>query len=432
MVLKDLEKKIKVKKAKVGVIGLGYVGLPLAAAFAKAGFSVTGIDTDANKVAKLRRSVSYVLDVPSARLKEMLRRGLFRATGEFSAIADLDAVIICVPTPLLKDRKPDVSFMVGAAKMIARHLKKGQLVVLESTTYPGTTEEVLRPILEKRGLKVERDFFLAFSPERVDPGNKAFDTVSIPKVVGGIGPRSSAAARTLYGAVMRRVVGVSSARTAEMVKLLENTFRSANIALINEMSVIARHLGVDIWEVIEAAKTKPFGFMPFYPGPGTGGHCLPVDPLYLSWKSRLHGFKARMIELSSRINKLMPGYVVRRIQGLLGGSLKRQSVLVLGVAYKKNIDDVRESPALDVISHLIKKGAVVSYSDPFVPSLKIDGRTLRSQALTTSLVRKSRCTVILTDHSGLDYSIVAGNAKRVLDTRNVLRKYEAKGNISFL
>ena len=419
----------------MGVIGLGYVGLPLAVAFARNGFSVTGIDTDKRKVAILNRGESYVLDVPGAAVKELLKRKKFKATLDSKAISALDAVIICVPTPLGKTKEPDISFVIDAASQIARSMRKGQLVVLESTTYPGTTEEVILPILEKSGLACEKDFFLAFSPERVDPGNKMHDTVSIPKVMGGIGPHSTEAAKALYGSVIRRLVPVSSAKTAEMVKLLENTFRSVNIGLINEVAVMSHHLGVDIWEVISAAKTKPFGFMPFYPGPGIGGHCLPIDPLYLSWKSRRHGFEAKMIELASSINEDMPFYVVERITQLLNQKripLKKALVLVLGVAYKRDIDDIRESPALEVISHLLKAGAEVSYSDPFVPSLKIGQATLKSQALTAGFIKKHQCVVVVTDHSAFDYGNIVSAAKIILDTRNVLRKFHPRKNLFFL
>ncbi len=419
----------------MGVIGLGYVGLPLAVAFARNGFSVTGIDTDKRKVALLKRGESYVLDVPGAAVKELLKRKKFKATLDSKAISALDAVIICVPTPLGKTKEPDISFVIDAASQIARSMRKGQLVVLESTTYPGTTEEVILPILEKSGLACEKDFFLAFSPERVDPGNKIHDTVSIPKVMGGIGPHSTEAAKALYGSVIRRLVPVSSAKTAEMVKLLENTFRSVNIGLINEVAVMSHHLGVDIWEVISAAKTKPFGFMPFYPGPGIGGHCLPIDPLYLSWKSRRHGFEAQMIELASSINQKMPAYVVERITQALNQKripLKNAPVLVLGVAYKRDINDVRESPALDVINHLLKGGAQVTYSDPYVPALDTGQSTLKSQALTPALIRKNQCVIVLTDHTAFDYKKVIDHARIILDTRNVLRKFHPRKNLFFL
>lgn len=432
---KPLRQKIKQKTARIGVMGLGYVGLPLALAFTKNGFTVTGVDIDAKKVARLNRGLSYVPDVRPEEIREAARKKIFKATTEDKSLAGLDVVIICVPTPLSKTKEPDIEFVVAAARSIARHLRRGQLIVLESTTYPGTTEEVILPILQKSGLAAEKDFFLAFSPERVDPGNKEFDTVSIPKVVGGVGKLSTQAARLLYGQVIRRVVEVSSAKTAEMVKLLENTFRSVNIGLINEVAVMSNRMGIDIWEVIEAAKTKPFGFMPFYPGPGLGGHCLPIDPLYLSWKSRLHGFEAKMIELASLINESMPLYVVERITHLLNERripLKNAPILALGVTYKRGSDDIRESPALDVITHLLEQGSRVSYSDPFVPSLKVTRRSLKSVPISPSVLKKQACAVVLTDHEAFDYGQIARYSKLVLDTRNAMRKYSPRQNLFFL
>ncbi len=433
--LKILLDRIRTRQAKVGVIGLGYVGLPLAVSFAKKGFSVTGIDISRGKIKKLTEGRSYILDVVSSDLKAVTARKFFKATDDYKSVASLDAVIICVPTPLSKTKEPDISFVIEATQRIAGHLKKGQLIVLESTTYPGTTEEVMLPILRKSGLLPEKDFFLAFSPERVDPGNKAYDIVSIPKVVGGAGRNSTKAASFLYGAIMKNVVPVSSARTAEMVKLLENTFRSVNIGLINEIAVMCHRLGVDIWEVIEAAKTKPFGFMPFYPGPGIGGHCLPIDPLYLSWKSRLHGFEAKMIELASTINESMPEYVVERVTALLNKKqvpLKKAPVLVLGVSYKKNIDDLRESPALEVLRHLVEKGSKIAYSDPWIPSVEIGEIHLKSQKLTPGFVRKQACVVVLTDHAAFDNKMIVRNARLILDTRNAMRGFAPKGNLFFL
>ena len=433
--LKKLRQRIKTKKAKVGVIGLGYVGLPLAMAFAKNGFSVTGIDLDKNKVAKLNQGRSYIQDVPVAALKDSLRKKRFHATDDFRALSQLDAVIICVPTPLSKTKEPDISYVLDATKHVAAHLKKGQLVVLESTTYPGTTEEVMLPLLKKSGLKPEKDFFLAFSPERVDPGNKDYDTVSIPKVVGGIGKSSTEAIKSLYGVVMKSIVEVSSARTAEMVKLLENTFRIANIGLINEIAMISNHLGVDIWEVIGAARTKPFGFMAFYPGPGIGGHCIPIDPLYLSWESRRHGFEAKMIELASTINKSMPVYVVKRVAQLLAEKRrfpKMASILVLGVTYKRDIADLRESPAIDVINLLEENGWKVSYCDPYVSSMNLAHVVLKHQALTPGLLKKQDCVIILTDHSAFDYRMVVKHSKLIYDTRNALRKFHPRKNLHFL
>ncbi len=434
--LAKFKEKIKKKKARIGVIGLGYVGLPLAVAFANKGYTVTGIDTDRRKVAQLNRGHSHIMDVPSAGVKRVLKNRRFQAADDYKALASLDAVIVCVPTPL-SEKKPDMSFILDAAERIARHLRRGQLIVLESTTYPGTTDEEVLGVLEKRsGLKVEEDFFLAFSPERVDPGNKRHGTVSIPKVVGGVGRGSTLAARALYGAIVKRIVEVSSARAAEMTKLLENTFRSVNIALVNEMARICHLLHIDIWEVIEAAKTKPFGFMPFYPGPGTGGHCIPVDPIYLSWKSRRHKLTPPMIELAAKINKtVMPQYVCQRVVRLLRKKRidpKKAPILVLGVAYKKDVDDARESSAVDVIRCLMAEKADVSYSDPFIPSLRVGRSVLRSKRLTPEGIRRQQCVVVLTDHSSFDYGAVARHARLILDTRNVLRKYNPSKNLFFL
>ena len=430
-----LTEKIKNKKAKIGIIGLGYVGLPLAVAFADKGFFVLGIDTDRAKVARLNRGESYIMDVPSKAVRRLVSARRLKATADTKGVSSLDAMILCVPTPLNKTKKPDISFIVAAVKAIAPRLKKGQLIVLESTTYPGTTDEVVRPLLEEGGLKVEKDFTLAFSPERIDPGNKQFDTVSIPKVVGGAGPRSLEAAGALYGAIIQKIVEVSSAKTAEMVKLLENTFRSVNIGLINEITILSHRLGIDIWEVIEAAKTKPFGFMPFYPGPGLGGHCLPIDPLYLSWKSRLHGYEAKMIELASSINEAMPEYVVERVADLLnrrGIPLKGASILVVGVAYKRNVDDLRESPALEVIEEFLLRGSKVAYSDPHIPSLTAGHRSLRSVKLKPAMLKKQHCVVILTDHDSFDCPLIVRHSRAILDTRNALRKFNANRHVFFL
>ncbi|MBI2094684.1 MAG: nucleotide sugar dehydrogenase [Candidatus Omnitrophica bacterium] len=435
LAVNELCRKIRSGAAQIAVVGLGYVGLPLAVAFAKKGFRVIGVDTDRRKIASLSAGRSYVLDVRSDDLGRVLRRGRFTPAADYAQIASSDAVIVCVPTPLSKTKEPDISFVVQATKSILRHLKKGQLVVLESTTYPGTTEEVVLPLLQKSGLRFEKDFFLAFSPERVDPGNKQYPITSIPKIVGGAGPASGMAAKTLYGTIMRRVVPVSSARAAEMAKLLENTFRSVNIGLINEIALMCQRLGVDIWEVIGAAKTKPFGFMAFYPGPGIGGHCLPIDPLYLSWTSRLHGFTARMIELAASVNEEMPVHVVERIAHLLGLRrlpLKHSEVLVLGLTYKKNVNDLRESPALDVLKILLSKGAGVNYSDPYIPSVRLQRQTLRSRRLSPSFLKRQKCVVVLTDHALFDYASVVRHSSLVLDTRNALRKFHPRENLFFL
>ncbi|MGH7197921.1 MAG: nucleotide sugar dehydrogenase [Candidatus Omnitrophota bacterium] len=433
--LAQFREKIRKKKARIGIIGLGYVGLPLAVAFAKKGFFVTGIDVERQRVKKLNEGVSPILDISSRELKSLLRSKRFHATTDHAALSLQDAILVCVPTPLKHSEKPDISYIMRATKEIVRTLRKGQLIVLESTTYPGTTEEKMLPRMESKGLKVEKDFFLAFSPERVDPGNKAHTTISIPKVVGGIGPLSTCAAQILYGSVLHKVVPVSSAKTAEMVKLLENAFRSINIGFVNELAIICHKLKVDVWEVIEAAKTKPFGFMPFYPGPGIGGHCIPIDPLYLSWKSNRHGYREKMIRLASHINGSMPTQVGRRIDHLLkkrGVPMGKSSILLLGIAYKKDVDDYRESPSLDVMKYLSRKGAKVSYSDPFVSRVPLGRKVFSSRDLTPTLLKKHHCVVVLTDHSTFDYPAVVKHARLILDTRNVLRKYNPSKNLFFL
>lgn len=435
MVNKEVTAKIRSKTAKIGVIGMGYVGLPLAMAFVRGGYAVTGLDNDTKRVSQLNKGVSYIQDVPSANLKDALKRRSFKATSDYKVLHSQDVIIICVPTPLSKTKQPDISYVVAATQNIAKHLRRGQLIVLESTTYPGTTEEVMLPILLESGLKAEKDFFLAFSPERVDPGNKKFSTVNIPKVVGGIGPVSTDAVKQLYASVIDTVVPVSSAKAAEMVKLLENTFRSVNIALINEMALLCNALGVDIWEVIHAAKTKPFGFMPFYPGPGIGGHCLPIDPLYLSWKSRKHGYEARLIELASQVNEHMPRHVVERTTLLLNErriAVKKSPILILGVAYKKDVNDYRESPALEIITEFLGEGASVSYSDPWVPAIHTPEFSMKSQKLTPALLKKQACIVLVTDHSSFDYRMVVKNSKLIFDTRNALRVFHNQQNLFFL
>ena len=366
----SLKDKIRDRKARVGVIGLGYVGLPLAVEFAKKGFDVTGFDVDASKIGEINAGRSYILDVKTDEVKECVDAGRLRATSEMSHLKDMDAIDICVPTPLRKTKDPDLSYVVQAVDAVKKHLKKGQLVILESTTYPGTTDEVVQPALEENGLKAGVDFFLAFSPERVDPGNESFSTRTIPKVVGGVNRQSTDLASDLYGAIVETVVPVSSTQVAEMVKLLENTFRAVNIGLVNEIALMAHRMNIDVWEVIDAAGTKPFGFMPFYPGPGLGGHCIPIDPFYLSWKARQSGFECRFIELAGHVNSSMPGFVVERIGEALNTKKKAVNgsrIHMLGVAYKKDVSDMRESPALDVIELLQRRGAVVTYSDPFVP-----------------------------------------------------------------
>ena len=420
----SLKQKILNKKAQVGIIGLGYVGLPLSLEFAKSGFNVTGIDIDPKKVETINKGESYIPDVDADELKPFVDKGALSATADYSCLEKLDTVSICVPTPLRKTKDPDVSFIVAAAEKIAKYLHKEQLLILESTTYPGTTRELILPTLEGKGLEVGKDFFLAFSPERIDPGNKKFTTRNIPKVVGGITPECTEIAKTLYEQVVETVVPVSSTDVAEMVKLLENTFRSVNIGLVNEIALMSDKLGIDAWEVIDAAATKPFGFMPFYPGPGLGGHCLPVDPFYLSWKARQNGFEARFIELAGHINAYMPTYVVSKITDALNDrsqSVKGSKILVLGVAYKKDVNDTRESPALDIIEMLREKGAKVLYSDPYVPQLKADDYNLASQELREEFLKNIDCAVIVTNHTCFDYQWLVDYAPLMIDTRNATK-----------
>src|SRR5438128_7401626 len=377
----DTLERIRNKQARVGVIGLGYVGLPLAVEFARVGFDVTGFDVDAAKAAQINAGKSYIPDVAESDLSAMVNARRLRATTDMTALGAMDAIDICVPTPLRKTKDPDLSYVVLAVEAVAATLRKGQLIVLESTTYPGTTDEVVQPMLEAKGLKADVDFFLAFSPERVDPGNQQFNTKNIPKIVGGVGPASTEIAAALYGATVQHVVPVSSTRVAEMVKLLENTFRAVNIGLVNEIALMSHKMNIDVWEVIDAAGTKPFGFMPFYPGPGLGGHCIPIDPFYLSWKARQNGFECRFIELAGHINSSMPHYVVQRVADALNTARKAVNgarVHLFGVAYKRDVNDMRESPALDVLELLVKRGAQLSYSDPFVPELRHNGHVLTS------------------------------------------------------
>jgi len=427
--LAELAKRLRAKTARIGVIGLGYVGLPLAVEFAKKGFTVTGIDLDSNRVEQTNAGRSYIPDVPSDDLIRLARERRLSATTSFDSVGDLDAVIICVPTPLRKTREPDMSFIVGAAQAIAKSLRGGQLVVLESTTYPGTTEEVILPMFEARGLKVGEDFALAFSPERIDPGNPHYTTNTIPKVVGGMTPLCGELAVLLYGAIIPTVVPVSSAKVAEMVKLLENTFRAVNIGLANEIALMCNKLGVDVWEVIDAAKTKPFGFMAFYPGPGIGGHCIPSDPIYLAWKARLHGSEARFIELADQTNRYMPHYVVDRVAGALNDRrkpLKGSRVLLLGLAYKPDVNDTRDSPAYDVAQELLQRGALVSYHDPYVPTAQLNGVAAKSVSLTPETLKRSDCVVVVTNHSNVDYQRVLDHAPLIVDTRNQYRAVRGK------
>jgi UDP-N-acetyl-D-glucosamine dehydrogenase len=422
-----LKGKIVSRTARVGVLGLGYVGLPLAVEFARAGFAVTGIDREASKVERLNSGQSYIQDVPDAVLKPLAESGKLHATTDFKVIRELDTINICVPTPLRKTKDPDMSYVVAACEQIARRLHPGMLVILESTTYPGTTDELVLPMLSQSGLKVGEDFFLCFSPERVDPGNRIYQTSNIPKVVGGVTKACGELGALFYAQALEKVVPVSSTQVAEMVKLLENTFRMINIGLVNELALMCDRMGINVWEVIDAAATKPFGFMPFYPGPGLGGHCIPVDPFYLSWKTRQAGIEARFIELAGYINGQMPHFVVDKIQNALNDQskpLKGSRVHVLGVAYKKDIDDVRESPALDIIHLLTHRGANVTYSDPYVPVVEMDGIRLTSQE-PMAAVRSADCVAIITDHQVFDYPRILAEASLIVDTRNALKGYDS-------
>jgi len=430
MIKEQITSLITHKRAKVGVIGLGYVGLPLLVEFASKGFQATGFEVDANKAAKITSGRSYIGDVSSATVKALVDDKLLTATTDFNHLGECDALIICVPTPLRKTKEPDVSYILAAAEEIKKRLRRGQLIILESTTYPGTTNEVLLPMFEETGLKLDEDFLLVFSPERVDPGNPQFQTHNIPKVVGGVTPDSTEAATILYSQIVKDVYSVSSARVAETAKLLENTFRAVNIGMANEMARLCYALNIDTWEVIRAAATKPFGFMPFYPGPGIGGHCIPLDPHYLSWKARQHGFDSRFIGLAEEVNSRMPDHVVQLVSDGLNDARKAMNgsrILMLGVAYKKDIDDVRESPALSIIDRLRAKGADVHYHDPFVKEIRFDdahteggGEPLASEPLTDEALRAADCLVIVTDHSEIDYSRVCRLAPLIVDTRNAL------------
>jgi len=415
------------RKILVGIIGMGYVGLPLVLRFCEQGFKVLGFDVDPKKVAALGKGRSYIKSIPSSRLSPFVKNSQFEATDNFSRLREPGCILICVPTPLTEKMEPDLRYIEKTTDVIRRHLRKGHLVVLESTTYPGTTEELILPQLESTGLKVGKDFFLGFSPEREDPGNKQFTTHQIPKVVAGVTPSCLEVIKALYSQVIDQVISVSSPKAAELTKLLENIYRSVNIALVNELKMLADRMGIDIWEVIEAASTKPFGFSPFYPGPGMGGHCIPIDPFYLSWKAREYDFTTRFIHLAGEINVHVHTYVVAKIQDALnqqGKSLKGAKVLILGVAYKKDVDDARESPALAIIELLRKKGAIVLYHDPFIPVLPRFRKyyfKLRSSPLTEKLLRQIDAAVVVTDHSQIDYPWVVEKAPLVIDTRNVTK-----------
>jgi len=424
-----LRDKIRSRKARAGVVGLGYVGLPLAVELAKAGFHATGIDLDERKVQAVNDGRSYIPDVPTADVQALRAKGLLDATTDFAVVKDLDTINICVPTPLRKTKDPDMSYIVSAVEGIAKHLHPGMLIILESTTYPGTTDEVVQPMLEATGLKAGVDVFLAFSPERVDPGNPTFQTHNVPKVVGGFTPNCSMLAKELYGSAIETIVSVSSTRVAEMVKLLENTFRAVNIGLVNELALMCDRMNIDVWEVVDAARTKPFGFMAFYPGPGLGGHCIPIDPFYLSWKAKQTGFDPRFIELAGHINAGMPHYVADKVADALNTRRKAvngSNILVAGVAYKRDIDDMRESPAMDVMGLLLARGATIAYADPFVPVVHArewsGGYDLRAVDMTRGQIAQYDCVVIVTDHRAFDYAALVDEADLIVDTRNAIKE----------
>jgi UDP-N-acetyl-D-glucosamine dehydrogenase len=424
-VTQDLIAKAERREILFGIVGLGYVGLPLAVELARAGYRVLGFDVNADVVEGLNKGRSHVKDVTGAQLQTALEGGRFSSTTDMSRLSEPDAISICVPTPLSKFKDPDVSFIVAATDAVKKRLRRGQAIILESTTYPGTTREIMLPALASTGLKVGQDFFLAFSPERVDPGNKTYGTRNTPKVVGGITADCQAVAVALYQPAIDTLVPVSTTEAAELVKLLENTFRSVNIGLVNEMAIVCDKLGVNVWEVIEAAATKPFGFMKFLPGPGLGGHCIPIDPHYLAWKMRGLNYKTRFIDLAGELNTEMPMFWVRKLSEALNGqgkAVQGASVLVLGVAYKRNIEDIRESPALDIIRLLEGQGARVSYFDPHVPRFREDGQEFRSVELTPETVAAADCVIVVTDHSAVDYKMIKRHARLVVDTRNAIPK----------
>ena len=417
-------KAIRDRTARVGIVGLGYVGLPLTRTFCAAGFNCIGFDVDAAKVEQLNAGRSYIRHIPSSLIRKLVREGRFQASDDPAVLAECDAICICVPTPLTATRDPDMSFVESTTHLIADHLRRGQLIVLESTTYPGTTRELVQPILESTGLKAESDFFLAYSPEREDPGRTDHSTETIPKLVGGIGPTSRKIATALYGAAVKRTVSVSSCEVAEAAKILENVYRSVNIALINELKVLLSRMGIDVWEVVDAAATKPFGFQAFYPGPGLGGHCIPIDPFYLAWKARQYNLNTRFIELAGEINAAMPEHVIARVTEVLNEKkkpVKGSRILVLGMAYKKDVDDLRESPSIALIELLWKRGAKVDYNDPYIPRTpkqREHNLRLTSKKLTAAMMRSYDCVLIATDHSAYDYDWIVKHAKIVVDTRN--------------
>lgn len=425
----ELLEKIKTKKAKIGIVGLGYVGLPLALEFVRSGYCVTGIDKNKKRVESLKKGTSYVIDVKSEDIAQFIEKGLFSVTDDTSILSTLDAMSICVPTPLTKTKDPDMSYIINVSQEVKNYLHKDQLFILESTTYPGTTEELVLPMLEEGGLTVGKDFYLAFSPERIDPGNKRYSVKNIPKVIGGVTQQCTELASNLYGHIVETIIPVSSPKVAEMVKLLENTFRNVNIALANEIAIMSERLGIDVWEVIDAAKTKPFGFMSFYPGPGLGGHCIPIDPLYLSWVAKKNGFELRFIALADQINSAMPEFVVEKITDALNDaekSVKGSNIHIIGVAYKKDVDDLRESPALEIMNILRSKGAKITYTDPYIAEINYHELNAKSKPLSKELLSKTDCTVIVTDHSNFDYNLLVSHSKLIVDTRNALKGINKK------
>ncbi|HBI24228.1 MAG: UDP-N-acetyl-D-glucosamine dehydrogenase [Nitrospirae bacterium RIFCSPLOW2_12_42_9] len=431
MIYKELISKIENRSARIGIIGLGYVGLPLVLRFCEEGFKVIGFDVDPRKIENLNQGRSYIKHIPSEAISRFSTGGIFHATLDMSQLKNADAIIICVPTPLTDKREPDMRYVEGTTQEIAKWLRKGHLISLESTTYPGTTEEILLPLFQKKGLKVGEDFFLVFSPEREDPANPQFHTRTIPKVVGGVTQGCLNAGTALYSKIIEKVVPVSSTRAAEATKLLENIYRSINIAMVNELKMLFDRMGIDVWEVIEAAKTKPFGFQPFYPGPGLGGHCIPIDPFYLTWKAREYDFQTRFIELAGEINTFMPYYVVQKIMDALnehGKAIRGSKILVLGAAYKKDVDDMRESPSLHVIELLMQKGALVDYNDPYVPKLpemRKHKLEMESVELSEETLGKYDCVVIATNHTSYDYKWIVDHAKLVVDTRNAAKDIQS-------
>ena len=427
--MSELLEKIKTKRAKIGVVGLGYVGLPLALEFVRSGYCVTGIDKSKERVESLKKGESYVIDIRDEDIAQFVEKGLLHVTDDASVLSSLDVINVCVPTPLTKTKDPDMSYIINVGQEIKKYMHRDQLFILESTTYPGTTEELVQPMLEEGGRKAGKDFYLAFSPERIDPGNKRYSIKNVPKIVGGVTQQCTDLACALYSQIIETIVPVSSPKVAEMVKLLENTFRSVNIALVNEIAIMSEKLGIDVWEVIDAAKTKPFGFMSFYPGPGLGGHCIPIDPLYLSWVAKKNGFELRFIALADQINSAMPEFVVEKITDALNSvekSVKGSNIHILGVAYKRDVNDVRESPALEIMNILRLKGAKVTYTDPYIPEIDSQELSIKSKPLSKEFLSKIDCSVIVTDHSNFNYDLIVSHSKLIVDTRNALKGINKK------